>query len=162
MGEAADKMNHNGSHHNGSHRRVDELRNEIARKRDLLTIELDELRRRRERAVLRSKETAKLAAGAMVGLFLLSSLSNAVLDIFRKDEPDLNEYDQDGRLVMSENETRTVAKKEATTSALVSTIATIVLNELRKMAIEYAKKELRTRLVDGRYRTARTIDRDVA
>lgn len=139
MGEAANKVTRDDAH-----KRVIQLRDEITRKRELLTMELDELRRRRADAVVRAQQTARMALGAAAGMMVVTSLLNAVADLFRKDkvEEDLD----DEPILMDQQTTKKIAKKQATSSAFVSAVVTLLMNELRKMAIDYAKRELRTRL----------------
>lgn len=148
MGETADKMNRDDAH-----KRVAELRDEITRKRDQLSVELEELRRRRTDVIVRGKETAKMAACAAVGMWVIGSLVNAVLDIFRKDDDSSEEID-DSELLTTTSSAKKVAKKEARSSAVLSALTTIVVNEIRKAAINYAKQELRSRMTQSQARVA--------
>jgi hypothetical protein len=147
MGEAADKMNHRD---HDSHKRVVELREEIIRKREQLTEELNELRRRREDAIVMAKRGAKVAGVGVVGAMIAGSLLNAVVDLFRKDDDD-DRYDDSQRYEMTTvAEERQQGARQSMVSALISALTTMAVAEIRRYAMEYARKELRSRLDMGR------------
>jgi hypothetical protein len=79
MGEEADKMN-------ADEARVLHLRQQIASKRQELSGELEELRRRREAAIDNGRRLLKLAGAGAVGMVVLGSLTNAVIDLFAADD----------------------------------------------------------------------------
>jgi hypothetical protein len=84
MGERAFEMSRQEAE-----QRVIRLRSAIAEKRDAIGIELDELRRRREYALVRAKQGAQVGGMVLLGGIVFGSLLNAVMDLFR-DEDDEN------------------------------------------------------------------------
>lgn len=157
MGEEADKTlnghqlhsNGNGAHHkHGSAFRVEYLRREIAHQRDKLTSEIDELKLRRELATERGKKIAVVTAGGITGALVLASLINAIMDLTRKDSADGQR--QDSRMKTFMHDKVESVKQQATLSGLLSAVATVVMNEARKSAVEYARREMRARLLDKR------------
>lgn len=127
MGEASNKIDHNG---NGA-QRVVELRDEIARKREVISMELEELRRRRADAIVTAKKGAKFAGAGVVGLILAGSLMNAFADLFRSDEPEPT--------VLVEKES---AEKQTLAAMLASVVVSMVVTEIRTTAMRYAKERL--------------------
>jgi hypothetical protein len=131
MGEASNKVNHNG------HSRVVELRDEISRKREQISVELDELRRRRADAIVLAKKGAQFAGAGVVGFMVAGSLVNAVLDLFRDDEPVKV-------LVEKEDEQKSIA------GMLVSVALSMVVAEVRGLAMQYARERLREKIEERR------------
>ncbi len=149
MGKAADKVNGNGAH-----RRVVNLRNQIIRQRDMLSEELEELRRRRQNTLVRGKQTMKLAAGAAVGIFVISSMANAVSDLFRKD---IAEYCELNENSLANGSVGKLEQKHRGLAALTGAVFTMLVNEMRKSAVSYAKRELLDQI--ARYRS-KTVPED--
>jgi hypothetical protein len=139
MGEASNKINHDGA----GHKRVQELREEIVRKRDTITMELDELRRRRADAIVRAKEGAKLAAGGAVGVFIVSSLVGAFRDLLRGE-------DDEPELVLVEKE----EERGGISSTIISVLTSVIIGELRNLAMNYAREQLREKLNSGERKAA--------
>jgi hypothetical protein len=91
---------------------------------------------------------------------IAGSLVNAVLDLFRKDEEPVAQYDLADDDLATTGSARRTAKKAARSSAFFSAITTLILNEVRKQAIEYARRELRNRIPNARGASASTYRYD--
>ncbi len=146
MGEAADKIEGNGGYS-----RVAQLRGEITRKREILSEELDELRRRRADAVALGKQSLRMAAGTAIGMFIISSLANAAIDLLRKDSAE--QPDSEKHLMRTDSMTK-VGQKQNGFLVFSSAVATIIINEMRKSAVHYAKRELREQIANHHLRTS--------
>jgi hypothetical protein len=120
MGEGPDKMNADDA-------RVVHLREQIASKRAALSLELDELRRRRELAMANGRRLLKAAGVGAVGVVVLGSLTNAVVDLFMSED---------------ENEKRT-KKAEAESSGIG--IIGLAMFAARWAAKEYVRYKLTER-----------------
>lgn len=131
MGEASNKVDHNG------HNRVVELRDEITRKREKISVELEELRRRRADAIVLAKKGAQFAGAGAVGFVVAGSLFNAILDLFRDDEPVKI-------LVEKEEDHKSIA------GMLVSVALSMAIAEVRGIAMQYAKQRLQEKLEERR------------
>jgi len=81
MGERAFEMSRREAE-----QQVIRLRSAIAEKRDAIGVELDELRRRREYAIVRAKNGAKVGGMVMLGGIVFGSLLNAIMDLFRDED----------------------------------------------------------------------------
>ena len=131
MGEASNKVDHNGNN------RVVELRDEITRKREKISVELEELRRRRADAIVLAKKGAQFAGAGAVGFVLAGSLVNAIFDLFRDDEPVKV-------LVEKEKEHQSIA------AMLVSVALSMAIAEVRGLAMQYARERLREKIEEHR------------
>jgi hypothetical protein len=136
MGEASIKVNHNGAHN-----RVVELRDEITRKREKISMELQELRRRRADALVKAKAGAKLAGAGVVGFLIAGSLVNAIKDLFRDDEP--------VKVLVEKEE-----EKQSMASMLISILVTMAINEARGIAVQYAREKVREKIEEQRAKAA--------
>ena len=136
MGEASNKK----MNRDDAHKRVVDLQKEIVRKRDMISLELDELRRRRAEAMIRAKASAKLAGVGLLGIAVTGSLLNALMDLFRHDKP------EEEVVALDVGESR----RDSVTAALISAVTSMVIGEVRGYAMNYARNKLRERLDLGR------------
>lgn len=141
MGEAANKK----IDREDAQKRVAELRDEIVRKRERLSMELEELRRRRQDAIVTAKQGAKFAAGGAVGLMLVGSLTRAFIDLFREDE----EVSTEPRVTMVQTPHE---ERNSVASIIITAITTLLVNEVRTYAMSYAREKLRSQLDRARDR----------
>lgn len=151
MGEAAGKMTKHEPHN-----RVIRLRSEIESKRAALTMEIEELKNRKEAAMVTTRKVSKLAAFVVPTLFATASLTGALLSLGRKD-------DEPQPMLMDADLAKSKSVQAAAGTSVLMTMAT---NALRWALMEYVRKKFGTldikKIVESLSESKRGDDSSVA